>query len=378
MMDPIVRLFGDLVRKVKLNPPQIPWISCLSGDWVTATLATDPNYWTQQLRQPVLFANGVQKLLKDPDLTFLEVGPGKSLSNFVKQNPAKRAGQLVLTSLQGDQNSSLDTQSMLGSLGQLWLAGARVAWGPLHGNERRHRVPLPTYPFERGRFWIGAPNPGNQKVGGTAAAYKTESLNDREGEVEGGETAMEPNISRLAVFGQRTELQSKLQTLFSELSGLERAALEVSASFMELGFDSLFLTQASSAIQQRFNVKVSFRQLLEGQSTIESLAAYLDQILPREEKAKRTNLVAARKGSGDEMQAKEPVVTSRNLHDSTNGQTTQAIEGSSNLLERILNKQIELMSRSANRVPSRRRSIVAGTRRVASEWRVCRIFNSLR
>ena len=86
---------------------------------------------------------------------------------------------------------------------------------------------------------------------------------------------------RLATTSDReANVRTRLQTLFSDLSGLERVKLDVTANFTELGFDSLFLTQVTTAIQKMFNLKVSFRQLIEDFSTIESLAAYLDRMMP--------------------------------------------------------------------------------------------------
>jgi acyl transferase domain-containing protein/acyl carrier protein len=156
MMDPILEPIARLAAKIRFRPPQIAWVSCMTGNWMTASQATDPTYWARQLREPVRFADAVGKLVKDPQSALLEVGPGNTLANFAKQHPDKSKEQMVLTSLGPARELEADTKSMLVSLGALWLVGSTVDWRQVHGGEGRHRLPLPTYPFERQRYWVEA------------------------------------------------------------------------------------------------------------------------------------------------------------------------------------------------------------------------------
>jgi len=152
MMSPIIESFVQFLQKVKLNPPKIPFISNVSGTWIATAQATDPNYWAQHLREPVRFCEGITELAKTPETLFLEVGPGRTLSTFVKQHQKEESP--VLTSLRHPQEQESDVAFLLKSLGQLWLFGVKVDWSGFYTNERRHRIPLPTYPFERKRYWI--------------------------------------------------------------------------------------------------------------------------------------------------------------------------------------------------------------------------------
>ncbi|MEH1787875.1 MAG: beta-ketoacyl synthase N-terminal-like domain-containing protein [Nostoc sp.] len=154
MMDAILKLFTEEVKKVKLNPPKIPFVSNVTGAWITEAEATDPSYWVRHLRQTVRFAQSMQELLKQPERILLEVGPGQTLSAFARRHPDKEAQQIVLTSLGYPQGSQSDVEFLLNTLGQLWLAGVQVDWSGFYTHERRHRIPLPTYPFERQRYWI--------------------------------------------------------------------------------------------------------------------------------------------------------------------------------------------------------------------------------
>jgi phthiocerol/phenolphthiocerol synthesis type-I polyketide synthase E len=153
MMDPAVEPFAAEVRKVALNAPEIPFVSNLTGTWITAAQATDPTYWAGHLRQPVRFAAGVAELLGDPRRILLEVGPGRTLTTLASRHPEKTE-QVVVASLGHPQDGAEDQAALLSALGRLWLAGLRLDWAGFHGDERRTRVPLPTYPFERQRYWI--------------------------------------------------------------------------------------------------------------------------------------------------------------------------------------------------------------------------------
>jgi len=111
--------------------------------------------WVQQMRSPVQFSAGVQELLREPGRVLLEVGPGQTLRRLALRQPEARRGRLFLASLPGSANPASSTgQGLLTTLGRLWEAGVVVDWEGLHVEERRRRIPLPTYPFDRRRHWI--------------------------------------------------------------------------------------------------------------------------------------------------------------------------------------------------------------------------------
>lgn len=153
MMEPILMPFTELVKKVKLNVPKISYVSNLTGTWIKATEATDPNYWAKHLRQTVQFHSGLQELLKKQDLILLEVGPGRTLNTLAKQH-LDEMKQIALPSLRHPQNNQSDVVFLLNTLGQLWFLGVEIDWQRFYDHEQRHRLPLPTYPFERKRYWI--------------------------------------------------------------------------------------------------------------------------------------------------------------------------------------------------------------------------------
>ena len=151
-MEPALAPFREAVAAVRLEPPRIPFLSNLTGTWITAAEATDPDYWARHLRQPVRFAAGVSELLSDPDRVLLEVGPGRTLGTLARRQAER--GRTVLESLPHPTDGGADGPFLLGSLGRLWLAGVEVDWAGFHAHARRRRLPLPVYPFERQRYWI--------------------------------------------------------------------------------------------------------------------------------------------------------------------------------------------------------------------------------
>ncbi len=157
MMEPILEAFAERVKKITLNPPKIPYISNLTGTWITVTQATNPDYYAQHLRSTVLFAQGVEKLLTTPEQILLEVGPGHTLTTLAKRHPDKAVAQTVLTSVRHPQEKQSDNRVLFATLGQLWLAGVKVDWFGFYSREEYYRLPLPTYPFERQRYWIDPP-----------------------------------------------------------------------------------------------------------------------------------------------------------------------------------------------------------------------------
>jgi acyl transferase domain-containing protein/acyl carrier protein len=156
MMEPIASSLTELVKTVSLKPPQIPYLSNVTGTWITEAEATEPSYWTKHMCQPVRFAEGLNELWKQQKPILLEVGPGQTLSSLALQclETERVADKVVLPSLRDAFNQQSDLAFLLNTLGQLWLSGVEIDWSGFYTDERRHRIPLPTYPFERQRYWI--------------------------------------------------------------------------------------------------------------------------------------------------------------------------------------------------------------------------------
>ncbi|MEW5928794.1 MAG: SDR family NAD(P)-dependent oxidoreductase [Gemmatimonadota bacterium] len=162
MMEPMLDAFRAAVHRVKLSAPELPYLSNVTGTWITAEDATDPEYWVRHVRRTVRFHQGVGELMGSPDAALLEVGPGRTLRSIVRWHPGKLPGQVMHASLPHAREREDDRAFILNAVGQLWLAGIAIDWPALHSGERRRRVPLPTYPFQRRRYWIDAQPAGRR------------------------------------------------------------------------------------------------------------------------------------------------------------------------------------------------------------------------
>ncbi|MGZ4032675.1 MAG: beta-ketoacyl synthase N-terminal-like domain-containing protein, partial [Tumebacillaceae bacterium] len=155
MLDPILDEFLETVSQIELHPPQIPYVTNVTGTWVTPEEATDPAHWVRHMRQTVRFAEGLDCLLQEPGSIFLEVGPGQTFTSVIQRNPQKQNVLFAGPTLATKQESS-DHATLLTSLGRLWIAGISIEWEKMYQQEERRRVALPVYPFDRYRYWLDA------------------------------------------------------------------------------------------------------------------------------------------------------------------------------------------------------------------------------
>ena len=170
MMEPMLDDFRDVMSRISLSAPKIPFVSTLTGDWITAEQACDPEYWIEHVRKPVLFTHACQTLLSDDSQSylFLEVGPGRSLESAVKQHLRHLPQPPVFCSLPGARDIDLTASTFLNSLGALWSYDIPIDWAAYYGHQVRRRVSLPGYPFERKEFKLPALRPDAISTGQSA------------------------------------------------------------------------------------------------------------------------------------------------------------------------------------------------------------------
>ena len=154
MLEPILQEFGTFCQGISYAKPERPFVSNVSGTWITPEEATDPQYWVRHLRHTVRFADGVGVLLEDEGRVFVEVGPGRVLATLAGLHESKQPAHAMLTTMRHPAEDADDVAVALGTIGRLWLSGFDVAWDRLAPEERRRRVALPTYPFEHQPYFI--------------------------------------------------------------------------------------------------------------------------------------------------------------------------------------------------------------------------------
>jgi phthiocerol/phenolphthiocerol synthesis type-I polyketide synthase E len=154
LTDPVLAPFAAAVGQVTLHPPAIPYLSTVTGSWVEPSALADPQYWVRQIRSTVRCGAALAQLAGRPEQLLLEVGPGRMLSSLALRH-GRPGGPAVVPSLGRAGESQL--APLLDALGTLWVSGLKVDWAALHAGSKRHRLALPTYPFERLRYWIEPP-----------------------------------------------------------------------------------------------------------------------------------------------------------------------------------------------------------------------------
>jgi amino acid adenylation domain-containing protein len=254
MMEPIAGRFAAEVQRVDLRPPELPYLSNVTGTWITAAEATDPDYWVRHLLRPVRFSDGAAALSAGPDHTLVEVGPGRTLTTLARQQPGGWQ-RTIVAALGGLKHETAEPALLLTALGRLWLSGVEVDWSAFAARERRRRVPLPTYPFERRRYWHGnrteaepAPPPSTPAAAGGTAP--------------------------------RNEVERGVAAVFEELLGV--AGVGPGDDFFDLGGSSLMAVQLSARLRQTLGAELPASALLED-STVAALAERIAAARPGEE-----------------------------------------------------------------------------------------------
>jgi amino acid adenylation domain-containing protein len=271
VLDPILDEFAAAVRRLALAPPSLPFVSNLTGSWITAAEATDPEYWTHHLRRTVRFAAGLETLAAEPGGVLLEVGPGRALTTLARRHPAT-ADRPALASLRSAGEDVADPEALLRALGQLWLAGAAVDWRAFHAGERRRRVPLPTYPFERRRYWL---EPKPVMFGSVAS---TEPAASQEAQEQGYEPAAtyypRPSLGT-AYVPPRNEAERSLAAVWRDLLGISEIGIH--DDFFDLGGDSLLVARMAFQVRAAVGVELSLRTFFEAR-TVAKLAAVVSRL----------------------------------------------------------------------------------------------------
>ncbi len=289
MMEPALAAFRSEVANVALAPARLPIVSTLTGRWLTPAEAVDAEYWVRHLREPVRFSAAVRDALdRHANAVFLEIGPRRALSTLVRQHaPADGASVVAIPSLADAPEQ--ETACMLLAAGALWTAGIALPVSAAHPPTNRHRISLPTYPFERQRYWIEAVAQHPSRPATTPASDRPAATSSIAPAAQTlTSTSIEP-VPAMSIAQpiptaplRKNRLIAQLRDLFEDVSGHEASGADPGMAFVELGLDSLTLTQAALQIKKQFGVPVTFRQLMENLRSFDLLADYLDAQLEPE------------------------------------------------------------------------------------------------
>ncbi|HET8844236.1 MAG TPA: amino acid adenylation domain-containing protein, partial [Ktedonobacteraceae bacterium] len=295
MVEPVVKKFVAEVSKLQLCPPRLPYLSNVSGAWISEAQATDPGYWGQHLRQTVRFADGVSKLIRETGWAFLEVGPGRALGTFVRQQLSGNDRVPVVASLpHAKGGKASDIAFLLSALGRLWLGKVPMNWDRLPA---RRRVSLPTYPFERQRYWIErAP---------LAVSHSLSEQNGRHTVYQEGPEKVEqrstPDIITIEHVSQsavpdvllharpdllvayqspQSDLERSIVHIWQQSFGIDR--IGIYDDFFDLGGHSLLAVQVLSQMRTLLQIDLTLNDLFVA-STVAGVAQRVEQMLQTNE-----------------------------------------------------------------------------------------------
>ncbi|HKH43278.1 MAG TPA: condensation domain-containing protein, partial [Thermoanaerobaculia bacterium] len=282
LMEPAVERFLALFEGIELHPPEIPYLSNVTGGWITAEEATDPAYWAEHLRGTVRFADAVAKLWRQPGRVLVEVGPGQTLSSWALQQSSVSGGgggvggadPVALPTLRHAFERTDDLAFLLQTVGRLWLTGLRPDWPAFWADQPRRRVPLPTYPFERQRYWI---EPRSR----AAVQPVSEAPAVRPGEAVPEMLAAEPARRHarpslhVPYAAPRDATERRVAEILGELLRLETVGIH--DSFFDLGGDSLLATHLVARLHHELGAELSLRDVFESPSAAELAASVAAQ-----------------------------------------------------------------------------------------------------
>lgn len=282
MMAPMLEPLQAAIAASTRSVPELAVHSTALARQLTSEEVCDPAYWAQQVMEPVRFSEAIAGAAANGRRVFLEVGPRQSLSTFCRQVLGTEKSLAIVPCLGQGAGEHSEIDQLLGALGRLWISGVSPNWEAIQEGERR-RVPLPTYPFERKRFWVDAPARASLDSDVSTPAAQPQAAGSKSGDdagqpdVQGGQLAAR---AASQVESQEARLTARLTAIAAGLSGYPPETLVADATFMELGFDSLFMTQLASAYQREFGARLTLRELLDGYPTLEALTRHIASLAP--------------------------------------------------------------------------------------------------
>ena len=271
MMEPALERFKSSVGRRNPQKPNIPFISSVTGKYITDEQATSADYWAQHLRKEVRFNDGLHTLLDregafgsyaEQRFILLEVGPSKVLTTLAKQHAKKQSEDLVIATMRHAFEEISDTRQLLKAMGRLWANNVDIDWEEFHSARQRYRVPLPTYPFERKPYWV-EPRPLLPFDERESTLLLTDDIVDKESDQD------------IPVDGPRDEVEEKVAAAWMFCLGGD--AIGIYDDFFDLGGDSLIAVTLVDRLSGLFDAPIASHVLIQ-KSTVAELSDHIKEI----------------------------------------------------------------------------------------------------
>ncbi|MFE9355076.1 type I polyketide synthase [Streptomyces olivaceoviridis] len=246
VLDPVLPAFESHLRRVTLRPPRIPYVTNVTGAWITDAQATSVQHWLDHTRHTVRFADGIAALWERLHPVLVEIGPGDTLTKLAVSRLADEA-PVTVTTMPHAKAQAADSFVLAEALGRLWCAGVDAALPPVPGTARR--VPLPPYAFERHRHWIDAPGVRTDAPAPDAPAAAP----------AGSALAPRPRLTTEHV-PPRSEREEAVTRVWEETLGI--GGIGVHDNFFDLGGDSMRAVLLAGRLRQTGVLDVPAAKLL--------------------------------------------------------------------------------------------------------------------
>ncbi|WP_052260658.1 type I polyketide synthase [Photobacterium gaetbulicola] len=259
LMDSLLDDFVAHVATVPMERPSLPYISTLTGDWITDEVL-DPHYWARHLRETVCFNQGIELAMAEPSRVFVDMGPGKTLGSLLRQHPALQPSHSVVSLTRHRQESVSDAEPLFAAAASLYESGIDLDWSRLNLSPSARRVALPRYPFEPQNFeWVltGQEN------------YRRDAQ-VTEGVIEAAAAGKRSRpVMDVLYRAPETFNDAVVADFWSDELGIINPGLD--DEFFELGGDSLVMLRLVNRINEHFGIGVTVTALMEARTIAEQV-----------------------------------------------------------------------------------------------------------
>ncbi|MEM7129590.1 MAG: amino acid adenylation domain-containing protein [Chloroflexota bacterium] len=311
LMNPVLPQLAEIANTVRWRPLQLPIISSVTGDYLPIDHVYGQDYWVDQMHRPVQFTTALQRLVEMGINASVEMGPIPVLTNFAQQtfenHPAVH--QDPFTFAYSLRKGREDWAVLLNGLASLYVAGVEIDWQGFDGIYRRNRQILPTYPFQRKRYWL-EPATRNQSTTNeeTDSSYLTQNQSATSQAMQSqpaqnqpsqnqpmpsqplrDQPVRDPAIHQLTNGNRLKDVQAmgsrnilaELQTLAAKVLEIPLDEVNPQIPFLEMGADSLILMDTIRRIERTYGIQIAIRQVFDELTNLEKLAMYIKERLPR-------------------------------------------------------------------------------------------------
>lgn len=261
MMDPVLEKYRDFASTMTFSNPTIPVVSTVRADWISPDELKNPDYWMDNIRQPVRFSDAVEKLFAKPEWILMEIGPGNTLTTLSKQHPEIPQNQVAIQTMRHPTHEQDDNIFTIAALGRLWSCGYPVEWERIYKDNPVCKIPIPTYAFQRIRCWIDPVTSGSDFH--PVISENGHAVDEVENQGSG-----------------KRNVTEEVTAIWEEYLGVED--IKMDDNFFELGGNSLVAVQLFDELKRKLGVRLPLSALFEA-PTIEQIAKLIEPELTQPE-----------------------------------------------------------------------------------------------